>query len=126
MIVVTRFTVADEAAAEFQEQASDALAALAERPGFRRGRAARAVDDATAWVLVTEWDGVGAWRRALGGYDVKLRANPLLARSHDEPTTFEDLVVFDAAGATTTTSDRAPDADSVGVGDAAGPRQDDR
>lgn len=126
MLVVTRFTVPEAEGREFRTQAADALAALAERPGFRRGRVSRAVDDPTAWALVTEWEGVGAWRRALGGYEVKLRANPLLARSHDEPTTYEDIVLADATGMTTAESDRAPDAGSVGVGDAAGPRQDDR
>ena len=126
MVVVTRFTVAEADADEFRSRASAALAALAERPGFCRGRASRAVDDPTAWLLVTEWDSVGSWRRALGGYDVKMHATPLLARSHDEPTTYEDLLVVDPSGTTTSTSDRAPDADSVSVGSAAGPRQDDR
>ncbi|HVE98376.1 MAG TPA: antibiotic biosynthesis monooxygenase [Mycobacteriales bacterium] len=126
MLVITRFTVPEADGGAFRSQAADALAALAERPGFRRGRVGRAADDAGAWVLVTEWDGVGAWRRALGGYDVKLRASPLLARSHDEPTTYEDIVLVDGTGTTTAESDRAPDADSVSVGRAAGPRQDDR
>ena len=121
MIVVSRFVVAEGDAATFEAEATDAVAALAERPGFVAGRVSRAVDDPTCWLLVTEWIGVGAWRRALGGYDVKLRASPLLARSLDEPSAFEDLRVVDAAGGTSRPSDRAPDAGTVAIGEAAGP-----
>lgn len=121
MIVLTRFSVTEVDASEFQVHAADALAALSERPGFLDGRLSRAVDDPTRWLLVTEWAGVGAWRRALSGYDVKLRATPLLARSLDEPSAYEDLIHVDETGTTTTTSDRASDAGSVGVGEAAGP-----
>lgn len=122
MLVVSRFSVADADGAAFESDAADALAALAERPGFVRGRVSRAVDNPSAWLLVTEWEGVGAWRRALGGYDVKLRASPLMARSLDEPSTFEDLHLVDATGSASRGSDRAADADVVAVGEAAGPR----
>ncbi|HVF18905.1 MAG TPA: antibiotic biosynthesis monooxygenase family protein [Mycobacteriales bacterium] len=121
MVVVTRFTVAEGEAAGFQKQAAEALTALAERPGFVAGRACRAMDEPTAWLLITEWESVGAWRRALGGFDVKMKATPLLARSHDEPSAFEDLVVTVAGGQVEVVSDRAADADTVGIGEAAGP-----
>jgi len=98
--------------AQFGEQAAIALRVLAERPGFRRGSLGRATDDAQAWLLFTEWDSVGAYRRALGGYEVKLRATPVLARALDQPSAFEELLVIDAAGAEQAmASDRAPDAD---------------
>ncbi len=121
MLVVSRFAVGQDDAATFETQAADALAALSERPGFVGGRVARAVDDPAVWLLVTEWVGVGAWRRALGGYDVKLRASPLLARSIDEPSAFEDLLVVDETGQSRKTSDRAADAGSVRIGEASGP-----
>jgi hypothetical protein len=121
MLVVSRFSVADEDAAEFEAQAADAVTALAERPGFVAGRVSRAVDDPSVWLLVTEWVGVGAWRRALGGYDVKLRASPLLARSLDEPSAFDDLLVVDRSGQSANTSDRAADASTVRVGEASRP-----
>ena len=121
MLVVSRFAVPDVDATTFEAQAADALAALSERPGFVGGRVSRAVDDPGVWLLVTEWVGVGAWRRALGGYDVKLRASPLLARSLDEPSAFEDLLVVDESGQSRNASDRAADAGSVRVGEASGP-----
>jgi hypothetical protein len=43
-------------------------------------------------VLVTEWQDVGSYRRALGNYDVKVYATPLLAQALDEPGAFEVLI----------------------------------
>jgi quinol monooxygenase YgiN len=109
VIVLTRFAVAPGEEATFRAQAAAALQALAERPGWQSGRLARAIDDAGTWLLLTEWESVGAYRRALGGYDVKLHATPLLARAIAEPSAYEVL----GAGAD---GDRAPDADSAGPG----------
>ena len=64
--MVSRFTVPPAEGDRFAELARAALGALAARPGFRRGHAGRAVDDPAEWVLVSEWDGAGAYRRALG------------------------------------------------------------
>jgi heme oxygenase (mycobilin-producing) len=117
MLVVSRFTVPEPDGDRFAELARGALAALADRPGFRRGHAGRSVDDPVEWVLVSEWDGVGAYRRALGTYEVKLAATPLLAQARDEAGAFEELVTADATGVTgTATSDRAADADTAGPG----------
>lgn len=109
VLVVTRFVVDPAEEATFRAQAAAALAALAERPGHRGGRVARATDDASAWLLLTEWESVGAYRRALSGYDVKLHATPLLARAVAEPSAYE--VLDDGA-----VSDRAADADTTGPG----------
>jgi hypothetical protein len=117
LLVVSRFTVPDGAGEGFAERARVALAAFADRPGFRRGRVGRAVDDPAEWVLVTEWDGVGAYRRALSTYQVKVAATPLLAQARDEAGAFEVLVAADGPGAalTTTASDRAADAAGAGT-----------
>jgi quinol monooxygenase YgiN len=109
VIVVTRFAVAPGDEATFRMQAAAAIDALAQRPGWQGGRLARATDDATRWMLLTEWESVGAYRRALGGYDVKLHATPLLARAVAEPSAYE-VLDGDATG------DRAPDADSASPG----------
>jgi hypothetical protein len=102
----------ERAAAESGEQAAAALRVLAGRPGFRRGSLGRATDDSTAWLLLTEWDSVGAYRRALGGFEVKLQATPVLAQALDQPSAFEELLVIDDSGAEhRAASDRAPDAD---------------
>lgn len=113
--MVSRFAVAEPDGADFAEQARTALAALAARPGFRRGRVGRSVDEPTEWTLVTEWDGVGAYRRALSAYEVKLHATPLLAQARDEPGAYEVLMAADGPGAevTAAASDRAADAASA-------------
>lgn len=109
VIVLTRFAVPREDEAAFRRQAAAAVDALSHRPGWLGGRVARATDDATAWLLLTEWESVGAYRRALSGYDVKLHATPLLARAIAEPSAYEVLDEGDE-------SDRAPDADTTGPG----------
>ena len=114
---MTRFDVPAEQAAAFLPQARAALDAFAARPGYLRGRVGRAADDPTAWVLTTEWEGVGAYRRSLGAYDVKVDAAPLLARGRDEPSAFEVLLSDDGASA----SGRAADAGTAAVGRSAGP-----
>jgi len=107
-------------AEEFLDSAQAALRALAVRPGFLRGSVGRATDDENAWMLLTEWESVGAYRRGLGGYDVKLIATPLMAQALDQPTAFEPLVSIDNEGAETSqASDRAVDADWVARTDAA-------
>lgn len=117
MLVVSRFAVPADGGERFAELARVALAALAARPGFRRGHAGRAVDDPAQWVLVTEWDGVGAYRRALSAYEVKMAATPLLAQARDEDGAFEVLLTADPSGITgTASSDRAADADTAGPG----------
>jgi heme oxygenase (mycobilin-producing) len=103
-----QFDVRDDEAG-FLEQARAALRVLAERPGYLKGHAARATDDPTRWVLVTEWLNVGSYRRALGSYDVKLYATELLARAIDEPSAFEPLLAAEpGADPVDRTSDLAP------------------
>ena len=87
----------DAEAETFLPRAQAALAAFAARPGYLRGRVGRAADDPSQWVLTTEWAGVGAYRRSLGAYDVKVDAAPLLALGRDEPSAFEVLHADDVA-----------------------------
>jgi antibiotic biosynthesis monooxygenase len=89
MISVTHFAASDDG---FAERATRALTALAACHGYRRGSLGRSTDDTDQWVLVTEWENVGSYRRALGSYDVKLQATPLLADALDQPSSFESLV----------------------------------
>ena len=95
LISVTHFRSSDST---FAERAQGALAALAARPGYLRGTLGRSTDDAAAWLLVTEWENVGSYRRALGDYDVKLRATPLLGEALDVPSGFEPLTDISADG----------------------------
>jgi len=92
VLVVSRFVVPEGQGESFAARAGSALAALAVRPGYVRGHLGRAIDDPSRWVLVTEWAGVGAYRRALSAFDVKISAVPLLAESVDEPSAYEVLL----------------------------------
>jgi hypothetical protein len=62
---------------------------LAARPGFVSGRVGRSVDEPALLLLVTEWSGAGAYRRALSGYDVKVAFADLMAYVVNEPSAFE-------------------------------------
>ncbi len=109
MLVVNRFVVdGEQDVTAFTQRVHAALTALAARPGYQRGRLGRAFDDPTRWTLITEWVSVGAYRRALSDFDVKINATPLLAESLDEPSAFEVLAEAAPGGqVTTATSDRA-------------------
>jgi heme oxygenase (mycobilin-producing) len=101
VLVVTRFIVPDDTgaggpvagdrAADFRAAAARLQAALATCPGHVRNRLARALDDASRWVLVSEWTGVGPWRRALSAYDVRVEAVPLMALAQVEPAVYETV-----------------------------------
>ena len=108
MIAITHFTVDDDV---FLARARPALEALSRCAGYRRGSIGRSTDDTEAWVLVTEWANVGSYRRALGNYQVKLHATPLLAQARDLPSGFESLVEIAPGGETIAhPSDREPGA----------------
>ncbi|MFV2102607.1 antibiotic biosynthesis monooxygenase family protein [Micromonospora sp. LOL_024] len=108
MLVTNRFVVDDDNAEAFAARAHAALAALAAAPGYLRGQLVRALDDPRHWCLVTEWESVGTYRRALGGFDVKITAVPLLAESVDEPSAYEALATAAPGGdVVTVASDRA-------------------
>ena len=91
VIVVSRFRVGEAEAAQFRDDLERARAALAMQPGYLSGRIGRNVDDPELWVLATEWEGPGAYRRALSSYDVKLTAVPTLSRAIDEPSAYEPV-----------------------------------
>ena len=89
MISVTHFAAVDTA---FEHRARAALQALAARPGYLAGRVGRSTDDPACWVVISEWENVGSYRRALGNFDVKVQAAPLLAEALDLPSAYEALL----------------------------------
>ena len=94
LVVVSRFRVEeqpDAAVAQFRDAAQAALVALAARPGYVDGHVGRNLDDPSLWLLTTRWVGVGAYRRALSSYDVKVTAVPLLSQAVDEPSAYETV-----------------------------------
>jgi quinol monooxygenase YgiN len=123
MLVVTRYRVAQDEAVAFRERARTAMLALTQRPGCLSAHLARAVDDAALWTLTTTWTSVGDYRRALSAYDVKVNAVPLLSQAIDEPTAFEELLVWTPAGGLVEDElALAADADRVSLGEAGMPR----
>jgi hypothetical protein len=99
-----RFEVPEAESDQFLEEARTALAALADRAGYLQGRIGRAPDDQTAWDMTTEWAGVGAYRRSLSPYDVKVALAPLMQYSRNEVSAYELL----ASHPSRSSSDRAP------------------
>lgn len=107
MLVLNRFLVTDDEPG-FVQRAHAALEALAAAPGYLRGELTRSLDEPSSWCLVTEWANVGVYRRALGRFDVKVNATPLLAQSLMEPSAYETLATAKPEGAVETReSDRA-------------------
>lgn len=91
MLAISRFRYDVDAAAA-QSELGRCLAGLAVMPGFVDGFVGRAMDDPTLWVLQTRWESVGAYRRALSSYEIKLTVVPLLSRALDEPSAFEVII----------------------------------
>lgn len=87
MLVVNRFRAgADPAALRADLELVHGL--LAARPGYVEGWVGRNVDDPDLWTLTTRWEHVGAYRRALSSYELKLQM-PVLMRAIDEPSAYE-------------------------------------
>jgi hypothetical protein len=108
VLVLNRFLVDESAQESFTARAHAALTALAACPGYLAGRLTRSLDEPSHWCLVTEWQSVGTYRRALGAFDVRVNATPLLAESVDEPSAYEVLAAAEPGGAVTVReSDRA-------------------
>jgi hypothetical protein len=91
VIVVNRFRVPDDEQPGFRADLERAREVLSVQRGYLAGRIGRNVDDPELWVLTTEWEGAGAYRRALSAYDVKLAAVPTLSRALDEPSAYEPV-----------------------------------
>ena len=113
MLVLYRFAVTESGTEDFARDAEAALAALASCDGYVRGALARAVDEDETWLLSTEWIGVGAYRRALSNFQVKM-STPLLSRALPEASGFEVLAECAPGGEPTRSdTDRSADPDAA-------------
>ena len=74
---------------DFRAELEAVMAVLAEAAGFKSGTVGQNLDEPTLWVLSTEWENVGSYRRALSSTRAKLEAIPILARAIDEPGAYE-------------------------------------
>ncbi|MEK9664553.1 MAG: hypothetical protein VW362_11560 [Candidatus Nanopelagicales bacterium] len=99
-----------------------AIELLATFDGFVDARLARAVDEGDLISMTLGWTTVGAYRRALSSYDVKVSVVPLLSLAVDEPTAYEVLQVTDEHGTITASGTLAADAGTVSLGHAAAER----
>jgi quinol monooxygenase YgiN len=88
VLVVARLRPPDDEES-FRTDIRAAIAALATRPGHVSTRLARALDDPTMWVLVSEWVNVGSYRRALSNFDVRMASGVLMGAVIPEPTAYE-------------------------------------
>ena len=112
-VVVLRFRVLADRVEQFQDEARAAARLLEASSGCGGVQVARASDDPSLWAMITRWQSVGSYRRALSSYDVKLNAVPFLSRAIDEPTAFEVLFARDALGEHEASGDLAGDAGTV-------------
>ena len=88
MFAVTRFRAQGANGEALAAAVVPLLAALAARPGFRDGELGRSADDPDLWALVTRWDGIGAYRRALSAAEVKITGAPVWVHALDEPSVY--------------------------------------
>jgi hypothetical protein len=89
MLAIARFSTPLAEATEFEAQLSVALEAFSACAGFVSGEFGQNLDEPILWSLVTHWENVGSYRRALSNLNVKMNAIPLLARAIDEPGAYE-------------------------------------
>ena len=89
MIAIARFEQALSQAVDFRAELESVREVLAEAAGFISGTIGQNLDQPTLWVLTSEWENVGSYRRALSSTRAKLEAIPVLARAIDEPGAYE-------------------------------------
>ncbi len=85
MFAVTRLRAHGQDGEALAAAVAALLGALSARPGFRDGELGRSADDPDLWALVTRWDGVGSYRRALSAAEVKITGAPVWVHALDEP-----------------------------------------
>lgn len=121
LIVISRFEVPENDRAAFLVDAEVALDALTAQAGCLAATLGQSTDEPGLLLLRTEWAGIGAYRKALSSFDVKVNAVPLLSRAMDEPSAFESIRVWDGSAILRAESGLAADAGEVRLGSASGP-----
>ncbi len=89
MLAITRYRVPADETDAFVRTAQELLRTIEDSPGHLSGRLVHAVDDPELWAMVTDWDGAGYYRRALGAYDVRVALIPLSRLAIDEAGAYE-------------------------------------
>lgn len=92
MLAVNRIRAQRDDPAILLEQVGALIDALAGQPGFVRAQVGRNLDEPDLWVLITEWDSVGTYRRGLSSHVVKASGYPIFLQMQDEPGAYEQLL----------------------------------
>lgn len=92
MLAVNRLHAFGDADEQVTAELALLIDLLATLPGFLRARAERCIDERDVWLLLTEWEGVGTYRRALSSHAVKTSGNPGFVRIVDESGVYEVLL----------------------------------
>jgi hypothetical protein len=90
MIAIARFRVPLSTASQFRAQIERAHQVFSERDGYVAGGFGQNLDESDLWTLVTHWENVGSYRRALSSLPVKMEVVPLLATAIDEPGAYSN------------------------------------
>jgi quinol monooxygenase YgiN len=112
MLMVTRHTTVDPEG--LLAAAAPALRALSAQAGCLSAEAFRALDDPQLVLIVTRWQDVGSYRRALSSYEVKVAAVPVLSSADNAASAFEVRLIAEGGELRKLEGDRADDADRVG------------
>lgn len=92
MLAVNRLRSFGDADEQVTDELSVLIDVLAGMPGFRAARAGRCIDEPDVWLLLSEWESVGTYRRALSSHAVKASGYPVFVRIVDEPGAYEVLL----------------------------------
>lgn len=126
MLVITKHRVQSDQMSDWLKSAKSAILPLAACAGCLGTEIGLATDEADLAVVVTKWESVGAYRRALSNFDVKMQSIPFLSTAVDESSAFEVVYRNIAGEITEFEAARALDADEIGLGNAAQEKATDR
>lgn len=92
MLAVNRLRAFDSPDEQVSAELSVLIDVLATQPGFRNARAGHCLDEPDVWILLSEWESIGTYRRALSSHAVKTSGYPVFVRVVDEPGAYELLI----------------------------------
>lgn len=92
MLAVNRLLGYDSPDEQITSELGVLIDLLATLPGFRHARAGRCIDDPDVWLLLSEWESVGTYRRAMSSHAVKASGYPVFVRMVDEPGAYEVIL----------------------------------
>lgn len=107
--MISRYRIAPADREQFVSDAERAIDVLAAQHGFLSASIGQSTDESGLLLIRSEWVGVGAYRRALSSYDVKVSAVPLLSTAVDESSAFEVVRNWSDGEKSSAASGRAAD-----------------